>query len=356
MMTVNPGGEKRYEKVFGDTFAMYSKKDMEEFIVPFRVRFERNGINAKEIFSGRKCFDAGCGNGRGSLFMLMNGAQHVTAYDFSVKNVESTLTFANQFGFSNIAAMQGSLAQIPFEDETFDFVWCNGVIMHTEKPNDCLSELSRILKVNGMAWFYLYGSGGVYWYIINRIRSLLKEIEIEECISVLKLFRYETRYIAEFIDDWYSTWVRSYTHEDLSKRFMELGFEDPQLLKYGMDYDTSHRINMFSTREEKDLMGEGDLRYLLRKRASERSNRFLIKDGEYGSDYTFPALIKNNIDPIFSEIDEISENKNWMKIAIAAHIQRELRILLNDKDAFSVSQLVNILNGLIREAKNIKRV
>lgn len=355
-MEVNPGGEKRYEKVFGDTFAMYSNAEMQEFIVPFKVRFEKNGIDAKKTFSGKKCFDAGCGNGRGSLFMLMNGAEWVTAYDFSARNVESTLAFAEQFGFSNIDAMQGSLALIPFEDGVFDFVWCNGVIMHTEKPNDCLSELSRILRLNGTAWFYLYGSGGVYWYIINHIRSMLRDIKIEECISVLRLFRYDTRYIAEFIDDWYSTWVRSYTHADLARRFTELGFEDPQLLKYGMDYDTSHRISTFSTEEEKDLMGEGDLRYLLKKTAIDRRNEALIKDGEYGSDYRFPPVITDNIDPVFGEINEVTGNRNWMKIAIAAHIQRELRLFLNNEKAFSISLLVGMINELIEEASKIKGV
>ena len=47
---VNVSGEKRYEEVYGDTFAMYSMEEMKEFIEPFQVRFERNNLDAKKIF------------------------------------------------------------------------------------------------------------------------------------------------------------------------------------------------------------------------------------------------------------------------------------------------------------------
>ena len=122
-MEKNLTGEKRYEQVFGYTFALYSREEMIEFIEPFKVRFEKNNLDPKAIFNGKKCFDAGCGNGRGSLFMLMHGASHVTSYDFSEKNVDTTRKFLKEFGYENFEVHQGTLEDIPFEDELFDFVW-----------------------------------------------------------------------------------------------------------------------------------------------------------------------------------------------------------------------------------------
>jgi ubiquinone/menaquinone biosynthesis C-methylase UbiE len=350
----NVAGEKRYDTVFGDTFAMYSKREMIEFIEPFIIRFQRNNIDPGKIFGGKECFDGGCGNGRGSLFMLMNGAKHVTAYDFSEKNVQSTKEFAKQFGFSNIDAKQGSLADIPFEDEHFNFVWCNGVVMHTETPDRCLSESARILKIGGQSWLYIYGSGGIYWRVIYHLRELLKHINIQECMAVLKLYRYETRYIAEFIDDWYSTWVRSYTNKDLSRRLEELGFSPPQLLKYGMDYDTSHRINTFTSDEQRKLMGEGDLRYLLTKSSYKKGDNYPLKEGEYGSDYQYPSRIVKQIDPLVLELKRIAAERDWMKIAMAAFIQRELRILLNHNEPFSLELFIRMVRELISNADKIK--
>lgn len=339
----NRQGEERYENVFGDTFAMYTKKEMEEFIEPFRVRFKRNGLDAGKIFKGKKCFDAGCGNGRGSLFMLMNGAAHVTAYDFSKKNTESTTKFLKEFGYSQFDVKQGSLESIDFSDQEFDFVWCNGVIMHTKHPNKCLKEISRILKVGGNAWLYVYGSGGVYWNIIYNIRELVTDISIEQCIASLMLLRYETRYIAEFIDDWYATYLRTYTNEDLCNRLKHLGFETPVLLKFGMDYDTSHRRNSFISDEEKAYVGEGDLRYLLTKEDHLVSEEGSISATEYGSNYTYPEVIEQAITPLFNKIKE-SDLGTLATIALCAHIQRELRILLERDSFFKINEIVDIIN------------
>lgn len=351
--TPNISGEKRYDTVFGETFAMYSKADMLEFMEPFVIRFQRNRLDPEKIFKGKKCFDAGCGNGRGSLFMLMNGAAQVTAFDFSQKNVKSTLKFAGDFGFFNIEAHEGSLERIPFPDESFDIVWCNGVIMHTEHPNRCLSELARILKTSGQMWLYIYGSGGVYWRTISHLREMLQHINVNTCMTYLKLFRYPTRYIAEFIDDWYATYLRSYTHEDLSRRLRELGFEKPELLRYGTDYDTSHRIATFATEEEKALMGQGDLRYLLTKVDHHQGSACLLNEGEYGSLYAYPSLIKTNIDPLFSEIAQVAGDQDWLKIAIAAHIQRELRILLSEQKHFKLSDFLHVIQALLGYATAI---
>lgn len=74
-------GEKQYEVVYGETFQAYNKQEILEFIEPLKIRFQRNHLDASTLFAGKTCFDAGCGGGRGALFMLMNGAKEVTAYD-----------------------------------------------------------------------------------------------------------------------------------------------------------------------------------------------------------------------------------------------------------------------------------
>lgn len=352
----NLPGEQRYEHVFGDTFAMYNNKEMDEFIEPFRVRFKRNGIDPQSVFEGKKCFDAGCGNGRGTLFMLMNGAEHVTSFDFSKTNTESTRRFTKDFGFDNVSVLQGTLENIPFEDETFDFVWCNGVVMHADNPNTCLSEISRILKTGGQSWLYIYGSGGVYWRMIYHFREMVKDIHVHECIALLKILRYETRYIAEFIDDWYATNLRTYTHKDLSTRLAEVGFKAPVLLPYGMDYDTSHRRTLFSSDEERDLMGEGDLRYLMSKERHEQRHEHLLLDGEYGSDYAWPKMVTEGIDPMMEELKTLTKGKPWLSIATAAHLQRELRLLLSEEKMFSLDEIQAIVSNVIVNTKAIGRL
>lgn len=341
----NLSGEKRYEHVFGETFALYTRAEMLEFIEPFKVRFEKNGLDPGKIFAGKRCFDAACGNGRGALFMLMNGATHVTCCDFSAKNVESTRSFLKQFGFDNAEVFESSLESIDRPDESFDFVWCNGVIMHTAHPNRCLNEIARILKQGGKSWIYVYGSGGVYWRSIQHFRQMLADVAVRDCISTLRLLRYETRYVAEFIDDWFATHLRSYTHRDFGAALTAAGFAPAEPLPYGMAYDTSHRRKTFG-RQEKDLMGEGDLRYLLDKvRATPASDAMILGEGEYGSDIEWPVIITGSVDAAMTRLIAACPDA-WQRIAAVAHIQRELRLQMTKPEAFDLNEYLQVIERI----------
>jgi len=322
--------EKIYDIVYGKTFSDYNIKDLEEFIKPYEIRFQKNGLNAKEIFSGKRCLDAGCGNGRGAFFMLQNGAEFVEMIDVSENNLQSSQNFAQELGFSNnINVQKSTLESIPFEDEEFDFVWCNGVIMHTEKPNQCLAEISRVCKTHGHAWLYIYGAGGLYWKMIYRFRELLSDIDVKDAIKYLKYFRYSPRYVAEFIDDWYASNLRTYTHNDLLKSFESLGFASPQRLFYGMDYDTSQRLELAKSEMEREITGEGDLRYFLNKTSHKKIDQYLLNEDEKGSKYIWPNSIEEIENKAFALIPELEKFENWKKVAICARIQRELRILMD---------------------------
>jgi ubiquinone/menaquinone biosynthesis C-methylase UbiE len=345
----NISGEKRYEQVFGETFALYTQKEMLEFIEPFKVRFEKNGLDARKIFAGKTCFDAACGNGRGALFMLMNGAKHVTCCDFSEINVQTTRANLKKFGFDNGEAFVSSLESIDRPDESFDFVWCNGVIMHTAHPNRCLNEITRLLKVGGQSWIYVYGSGGAYWRSVEHFREMLKDVNVRDCIATLQLLRYETRYVAEFIDDWFATHLRSYTHADFGRALIDAGFAPTQPLPYGMAYDTSHRRYTYGA-AEMDAMGEGDLRYLLDKaKPTPKKEAPILDEGEYGSSFDWPPAITQGVDAAMAKLKSACPQK-WQRIAAAAHIQRDLRLQMTEPQAFDLTRYLALVERVTAQA------
>ncbi|MCU1282803.1 MAG: methyltransferase protein [bacterium] len=336
-MAVNPPSEADHDVVYGKTFALYDKKQLQEFLQPFIDRFAANRLDAAAAFTGKACLDAGCGGGRGAIFMLLNGARSVVGFDYSPTNVETARRNAALYGF-DITTQQGTLAKLPFADETFDFVWCNGVLQHAADPDACLREITRVLKTGGQAWIYVYGSGGIYWYSVYRFRELLKGVSTEACTAALRLMRYETRYVAEYIDDWKVSFLRAYSAADMNRRLAELGYERPAPLKYGVSYDTSHRIN--TNAEDARWLGEGDLRYLVTKRGARAEGNHPISSSEYGSDVEYAPAIVERMGPLFDELARVVAGDETLAIAAAANIQRELRDQLSLSGAFDVDRYV----------------
>ena len=341
--------EDRHEEVYGATFALYGEKEIKEFIEPLVIRFQRNGIDPQAVFSGKTCFDAGCGGGRGAIFMLMNGAKSVTAFDYSHTNVETAIANARNFGFDNITGQPGTLADLPFDDGAFDFVWCNGVIHHTAEPDTCLREVTRVLTTNGQAWFYLYGVGGAYWYSIRRFRAILAPIDTKACMGALQLMRYQTRFVAEFIDDWKVPFLRTYANADVATRLKELGFADPKPLPYGVDYDTNHIVNTYP--EEERWLGGGELRYLVTKTAPQQAGGHPLSASEYGSDVPFADGLVAVLKPPFDALEKSVAGNPVLAVAACAFIQKRLRELLSDKGPFPMDEYVAVLEhvtGLTR--------
>lgn len=336
--------EHQHDDVYGKSFALYGKKELEEFIEPLAERYERNGIDPVEAFSGKACLDAGCGNGRGAVYMMSNGAKSVDTVDISPKNIESTTRNLKLFGHSNFECHLSSLETLPFEDNTFDFVWCNGVIMHTANPDVCLAEISRVLKVGGQAWVYVYGSGGVYWYAMRRFREALKVLDIDSCLDGLQLMRYPVRYVAEFIDDWKVPYLRAYTHADFGGKLETLGYEPNKPLERGVVYDTSEKRTTYP--HTIDWMGEGDLRYFLTKISEPQETDHSISNSEYGSDVPFHANIINRFKPLFDDVIGDSSTSPLVTLARCAYVHKGLRDLLSEEGELDLDAFENVLRDV----------
>jgi SAM-dependent methyltransferase len=179
-------GENSHDDVYGQTFALYTDDELDEFSRFFERWFRADHIDPQVLFNGRAVLDAGCGNGRGALFAARHGALEVSAVDVSQTNIETTQRHLWKAG-ARIGTLQaGTLERLQFESESFDVVWCNGVLMHTAEPDTCLKEITRVLKIGGNAWMYVYGAGGIYWRFIRQFREMTQGIPAGRCISILQ--------------------------------------------------------------------------------------------------------------------------------------------------------------------------
>lgn len=328
--------EKEHEDVYGKSFALYDNEQIKQFTGFFEQRLLANGLDGATLFKGKRCVDAGCGNGRGALLMLKNGAAHVTALDISEENLRSVDRNLRGFGYSNFDCRQTTLEKIDLPDQSFDFVWCNGVLMHTAKPDACLQEVFRILKVGGQSWIYVYGSNGLYWYLINRFRSWFRDLDSKGLLDCLQMMNVEVRYIGEYMDDWKVPYLRSYTDSDFSTRLHEVGFSDIRRLWRGVSYDTSERLVRFPG--DRTWLGEGDLRYLLSKtEAAGTAAGRALSDDEYGSKPDFAAVIHEQFDALLRDLEIAIGSNVILGVLVASNLQRRLRDMMTEDSAFDVA-------------------
>lgn len=90
----------------------------------------------------QKILDLGCGKGRFSKELMK---KHPDAEFYGVDISEQILACTPE----KLTTKQGSLLNIPFSDDTFDFVFCIEALEHAININGAISEISRVLKKGG---------------------------------------------------------------------------------------------------------------------------------------------------------------------------------------------------------------
>jgi SAM-dependent methyltransferase len=162
--------------LFGSLWTTLSDKQYRESVELFTKRAIANNFDL-EWLKNKKCLDAGCGSGRYSVAMALHGAAWITAVDVSETGLLEARRRATEF--PQIKFQQGSVLELPFEDETFDFVWSAGVIHHTADFDKALSELTRVLRPGGKLFLLVYGAGGFRWKAIKALRPIVVDLGAE---------------------------------------------------------------------------------------------------------------------------------------------------------------------------------
>ncbi len=120
------------------------------------------------MFSGDKVLDAGCGVGQWSLALAQRFNQ-VQSVDINESRLASFQKILKGSSIQNVQVQKASITDLPFEENTFDAIFCYGVIMFTP-IEQTLTEFHRILKPGGRVYLCLNAEG---WYL-----SLLEQREL----------------------------------------------------------------------------------------------------------------------------------------------------------------------------------
>jgi len=108
---------------------------------------------------GVHILDAGCGTGQLAIFLSLVRRQ-VVGVDFSYNSLLKATTFRGKFGLDNVRFAQMDLFAPGLKEESFDYVFCNGVLHHTADAYGAFQNLCRLVKPRGYLTVGLYNTYG----------------------------------------------------------------------------------------------------------------------------------------------------------------------------------------------------
>src|SRR5262245_37662217 len=82
---------------------------------------------AEGDYVGKDVLDAGCGTGEYACWLASRGAA-VTAIDLSDGSLQEASKYAKEAGIAGVHFEKRSVLRTGFPDESFDFVYCTGVL------------------------------------------------------------------------------------------------------------------------------------------------------------------------------------------------------------------------------------
>lgn len=101
---------------------------------------------------GKTILECGMGGGDDTEVLLTLGFAEVHSFDLSTsverahKNLEDPHLFVSQ----------ASIYEIPYPDESFDFVFCHRVLQHTPDPERALREMCKKVRPGGILFIHSY--------------------------------------------------------------------------------------------------------------------------------------------------------------------------------------------------------
>jgi arsenite methyltransferase len=154
----------------------------------FRVVFPGfETIVAREVRQGDSVLDVGCGSGVagraffGSVFDRIN----YVGVDMS-SAIEQAKEDYDRLGI-NVGLLQAELNTLPFMPQTFDFVFCPGVLHYTIDMKEAINNLAKLLKHGGRFVSWIYKRQKPIRHLTDAyIRSVISSMRPQDAFEAVK--------------------------------------------------------------------------------------------------------------------------------------------------------------------------
>lgn len=227
-------------------------------------RLERNQI-ASDRWRSRTVLDAGCGGGRYTAAWRLLGAGRCVGVDMSAIGVGNAQERARAAGLDQVVFQQGDVLALPFDDNSFDVVYSNGVLHHTTDWRTGVQELARVLRPGGLGWLYLIESpGGLFWDMIEILRVLTRGGRREIYRDALRAASHPANRIFYMLDHVMVPINLRLASEEIEAALSAAGAKDIRRLSRGTDFDRVEQIHRGAPHAAA-LYGVGENRHVFTK-------------------------------------------------------------------------------------------
>lgn len=136
--------KEKSKRHFDEIAKDYNKSSDGRYVSPMYQRIIRQ-IESLER-KPETILDLGCGNGNVLSMLVGMTDAHLSGLDFSEEMIHQA---KKKLGES--AKLQvGDAAHLPYDENSFDVIICNASFHHYTKPIQCLKEIHRVLKKEGV--------------------------------------------------------------------------------------------------------------------------------------------------------------------------------------------------------------
>jgi len=137
------------------------------------TKIVENNIFLKDLKNhigfGKTFIEVGSGTCQLSLALATNTNNLIVALDPTKDSLKLGKNFAKSNDINNVIFLNADIFDDPCENNFFDYVWCSGVLHHTNNPKKGFEIIASWVKPNGLIIIGLYNT-------IGRLRTNFRQI------------------------------------------------------------------------------------------------------------------------------------------------------------------------------------